>query len=133
MNFLETFNMKNFLDIPEERLIFKSNSFFIIKDAFPVSPGHLLIISKELRKDYLELTIDEKTELSFCIDRAIELIKTEFTPNGFNIGMNCGETAGQTIFHCHVHLIPRRKGDVENPRGGVRHIIAGKGFYEDKK
>jgi len=52
---------------------------------------------------------------------------------GFNIGMNCGESAGQTVFHCHVHLIPRRKGDVENPRGGVRHIIAGKGFYEDKK
>ena len=52
--------------------------------------------------------------------------------DGFNIGMNCGETAGQTMFHCHVNLIPRRKGDVENPRGGVRHIIAGKGFYEDK-
>jgi diadenosine tetraphosphate (Ap4A) HIT family hydrolase len=51
------------------------------------------------------------------------------TIEGFNIGMNCGEVAGQTIFHCHVHLIPRRKGDVENPRGGVRHIIAGKGFY----
>ena len=51
----------------------------------------------------------------------------------FNIGMNCGEASGQTVFHCHVHLIPRRKGDVENPRGGVRHIIAGKGFYEDKK
>jgi len=49
--------------------------------------------------------------------------------DGFNIGMNCGETAGQTIFHCHVHLIPRRKGDVENPRGGVRHIMPGKGHY----
>ena len=53
--------------------------------------------------------------------------------DGFNIGMNCGESAGQTVFHCHVHLIPRRKGDVEFPKGGVRHIIAGKGFYEDKK
>ncbi len=61
------------------------------------------------------------------------LQEQDSTINGFNIGMNCGETAGQTIFHCHVHLIPRRKGDVENPRGGVRHIIAGKGFYEDKK
>jgi diadenosine tetraphosphate (Ap4A) HIT family hydrolase len=58
----------------------------------------------------------------------LELADT--TIDGFNIGMNCGETAGQTIFHCHVHLIPRRKGDVENPRGGVRHIIAGKGYYE---
>ena len=51
----------------------------------------------------------------------------------FNIGMNCGEASGQTVFHCHVHLIPRRNGDVENPRGGVRHVIASKGFYEDKK
>ncbi len=129
LNFLETFNMKNFLEIPEERSIFKSNSFFIIKDAFPVSPGHLLIISKELRKDYLELTIDEKIELSYCIDRAIELIKTEFTPDGFNIGMNCGEAAGQTVFHFHCHVIPRYIGDMENPRGGVRHCVSGKGFY----
>ena len=55
------------------------------------------------------------------------------TIDGFNIEMNCGEVAGQTIFHCHVHLIPRRKGDVANPRGGVSHIIPSKGFYEDKK
>jgi diadenosine tetraphosphate (Ap4A) HIT family hydrolase len=61
------------------------------------------------------------------------LQEKDSTIDGFNIGMNCGETAGQTIFHCHVHLIPRRKGDVENPRGGVRHIIAGKGYYEEKK
>ena len=53
--------------------------------------------------------------------------------DGYNIGMNCGETAGQSVWHCHIHLSPRRKGDVKNPRGGVRHIIAGKGFYEDKK
>ena len=73
---------------------------------------------------------------------AINLLMTEqkqllqdadSTIDGFNIGMNCGESAGQTVFHCHVHLIPRRKGDVENPRGGVRHIIAGKGYYEEKK
>jgi len=60
------------------------------------------------------------------------LQKNDPSIEGFNIGMNCGEVAGQTIFHCHVHLIPRRKGDVENPRGGVRHIIPGKGFYTDK-
>ena len=53
--------------------------------------------------------------------------------DGYNIRMNCGETAGQTIFHCHVHLIPRRKADVENPRGGIRHVIPEKGYYEDKK
>jgi diadenosine tetraphosphate (Ap4A) HIT family hydrolase len=62
----------------------------------------------------------EQKEFLQKSDRAIE---------GFNIGINCGEVAGQTIFHCHVHLIPRRSGDVENPRGGVRHVITGKGYY----
>ncbi len=121
--------MNNFLDIPTDRIIFRSTSFFIIKDAFPVSPGHLLIISSQLRKDYLELTIAEKKELSECIDKAVELIKQEFSPDGFNIGMNCGEAAGQTVFHFHCHVIPRYKGDMENPRGGVRHCINGKGYY----
>ena len=70
---------------------------------------------------------------NFLTKQKTSLQEVDSTIDGFNIGMNCGETAGQTIFHCHVHLIPRRKGDVENPRGGVRHIIAGKGFYEDKR
>ena len=70
---------------------------------------------------------------SLMAEQKASLQETDSMIDGFNIGMNCGETAGQTIFHCHVHLIPRRRGDVENPRGGVRHIIAGKGFYEEKK
>jgi diadenosine tetraphosphate (Ap4A) HIT family hydrolase len=121
--------MDNFLEIQKERIIFSSNSFFIIKDAFPVSPGHMLIISKALRADYTELTAEEKTDLCGCIDMAITLIKQENNPNGFNIGMNCGESAGQTIFHFHCHVIPRYKGDMENPRGGVRHCVNGKGYY----
>ena len=121
--------MNNFLDIPTDRIIFQSSSFFIIRDAFPVSPGHLLIISNQLRKDYLELTLDEKKELTDCIDKAVELIKQEFSPDGINIGMNCGEAAGQTIFHFHCHVIPRYNGDMENPRGGVRHCVHGKGNY----
>ena len=88
------------------RIIAENSLVYAIRDGFPVTEGHTLFIPKRHTLDSID---------------------------GFNIGMNCGETAGQTIFHCHVHLIPRRKGDVENPRGGVRHIIAGKGFYEDKK
>jgi diadenosine tetraphosphate (Ap4A) HIT family hydrolase len=61
------------------------------------------------------------------------LDEVDKTIDGYNIGMNCGETAGQSVWHCHVHLIPRRKGDVENPKGGVRHVIPNKGNYEDKK
>lgn len=121
--------MKDFTEIPAERILYKTEHFFIIEDKYPVSPGHLLIISKQLRKDYFELTSEEKQELPFLIDRAKALIHQKYKPDGYNIGMNCGESAGQTVFHFHCHLIPRYSGDMDNPRGGVRHCVAGKGDY----
>ena len=121
--------MINFLGISEDRIIFKDDYFFIIKDAFPVSPGHLLIISKELRKDFFSLDSVEKERLINLIDRAKGIIESEYSPDGYTIGMNCGESAGQTVFHFHCHVIPRYIGDMENPRGGVRHCISGKGYY----
>jgi diadenosine tetraphosphate (Ap4A) HIT family hydrolase len=124
-----SFKMKDFLEIPTERIIFKTNFFFIIKDAFPVSPGHLLIISNTVRKNYFDLSKEEKDNLSLAITEAKSIIESEFKPDGYNIGMNCGDTAGQTVMHFHCHLIPRYKGDMENPRGGIRHCIEGKGYY----
>ncbi len=121
--------MKNFLEIPEQNILFKNNYFFIIKDAFPVSPGHLLIISNALRSEYFELTEEEKQSLTETIDIAKTIIEKENKPDGYNIGMNCGEVAGQTVFHFHCHIIPRYKGDMKNPRGGVRHCVEGKGSY----
>ncbi len=121
--------MKDFTEIPKERIIFQANYFYIIKDAFPVSPGHLLIISNEVRKDFFDLSYIEKIELTKVIEFAKEIILTEYKPNGYNIGMNCGEAAGQTVFHFHCHVIPRYNGDMENPRGGVRHVIPEKGDY----
>ena len=121
--------MKDFTEILEERIIYKNESFFIIEDAFPVSPGHLLIISNIVRENFFELSMREKNELTSTIEIAKELIEKGHKPDGYNIGMNCGEVAGQTIFHCHIHLIPRRKGDVKEPRGGVRNVIPGKGDY----
>ena len=121
--------MTDFLNIAEDRIIYKDDYFFIIKDAFPVSRGHLLIISNELKKDYFSLSIAEKERLIITIDVAKEIIEKEYFPDGYNIGMNCGESAGQTIFHFHCHVIPRYVGDMVNPRGGVRHCIQGKGFY----
>jgi diadenosine tetraphosphate (Ap4A) HIT family hydrolase len=100
--------MSVFLEINNEDKIYSGVNFFLIKDRFPVSPGHVLIISNDLKKD---------------------LIEKDYNPDGYNIGMNCGETAGQTVFHFHCHIIPRYKGDMENPRGGVRHCIIGKGNY----
>ena len=121
--------MKDFTEIQSDRIIYKNNSFFIIEDAYPVSPGHLLIISNVVRKDYFGLTESEKIELTTTIEIAKEIIEKKYRPHGYNIGINCGESAGQTVFHFHCHLIPRYKGDMENPRGGVRHCINGKGYY----
>jgi len=121
--------MKDFLDIPKDKIIYSNDYFFIIEDAFPVSPGHLLIISNVVRTDYFSLTNEEKHNLVDTIEVAKSLVLKRYKPDGFNIGMNCGETAGQTVFHFHCHLIPRYKGDMENPRGGVRYCIPEKGSY----
>ena len=121
--------MINFLNIDANKILLKSDYFFIIKDEFPVSPGHLLVISKVVKKDYFELSNEELIELPLMITKAKELIEKEYSPNGYNIGMNCGESAGQTVMHFHCHIIPRYNGDMEDPRGGVRHSIKGKGYY----
>jgi ATP adenylyltransferase len=103
---------------------------YAIRDAFPVTPLHALVIPKRHVRGYFELG---RAELHAC-HRLLEQEKkaieqAEPSVEGFNLGVNDGEVAGQTIFHCHVHLIPRRKGDVEDPTGGVRNIIPGKGVY----
>lgn len=121
--------MKDFLSIPESSIIYRNEHFFIIEDAFPVSPGHLLIISNVLRTDYFSLTDEERHNLVDTIEVAKSLVLAEYKPDGFNIGMNCGDAAGQTVFHFHCHLIPRYKGDMENPRGGIRYCIPEKGSY----
>jgi len=117
-----------------ERIIAENNLAYAISDGFPVTEGHTLFIPKRHINDYFGLVQAEVNAINALMNEHKGMLqKGDATIEGFNIGMNCGEVAGQTIFHCHVHLIPRRKGDVENPRGGVRHIIAGKGFYEDKR
>lgn len=110
-------------------MLYRDDLFFIIADAFPVSTGHLLIISNEVRRDYFDLTDEEKMRLPELINAARQLILKKHKPDGFNIGMNCGEAAGQTVFHFHCHVIPRYKGDMDDPRGGIRHCVDGKGRY----
>ena len=91
--------------------------------------NHLLIISKDPKKDFFSLSLEEQQELPQMITKAKEIIEQTHQPGGYNIGMNCGEAAGQTVFHFHCHVIPRYIGDMENPRGGVRHCVEGKGYY----
>lgn len=121
--------MNTFLEIPKERIIYQNEHFFLIYDMYPVSPGHILIISNNLRADYFDLSKEERKNLDEVIIEAKRLIEKQFKPDGYNIGINCGETAGQTVFHFHCHLIPRYKGDMTDPRGGIRHCVEGKGYY----
>jgi len=118
-----------FMNIPPEKWLYHSKHFFIVPDKYPVSDGHLLIISKQYRHDFFELTEEEKKELPELITVAKTLIEKTLNPTGYNIGINCGASAGQTVFHFHCHVIPRYEGDMKDPRGGVRHSVEGKGYY----
>lgn len=118
-----------FQQIPEDEWLFESKYFFVIKDQYPVNPGHLLIISKAKKETYFDLSEEEQKELTQVINSSKQIIENEHSPDGYNIGMNCGESAGQTVFHFHCHVIPRYKGDMDDPRGGVRHCVEGQGYY----
>ena len=112
------------------RIVGENSLAFAIRDGFPVTEGHTLVMPKRHTSDYFDLAPAELAAVNLLLqEQRRRLLEADSTIEGFNIGVNCGEVAGQTIFHCHVHLIPRREGDVENPKGGVRHVIAGKGSY----
>tara|TARA_R110001599_G_scaffold230819_1_gene430092 strand:- start:4975 stop:5334 length:360 start_codon:yes stop_codon:yes gene_type:complete len=102
---------------------------YVRYDKFPVSQGHCLIIPKRHVETWFDMTKEEQIEAFELIDKVKALIDEKYSPDGYNIGMNCGETAGQTIPHAHIHVIPRYKGDMENPRGGVRGVIPEKQSY----
>ncbi|KAA9327226.1 HIT family protein [Hymenobacter busanensis] len=118
-----------FFSISPDNHIITTDHFFVIRDGYPVSPGHSLIITKQLRRDYFELSEEELQELPAVIKMVKANIEESHRPDGYNLGMNCGQAAGQTVFHFHCHVIPRYLGDMESPRGGVRHCVAGKGDY----
>ena len=119
-----------FCSIPRDRIILENELIYAIRDNYPVTPLHSLIIPKRHVEDYFSLTKDELLSCDALLKEVKSSIKAEDeSVNAFNVGINSGEAAGQTIFHCHIHLIPRRVGDVENPRGGIRHLIPGKGDY----
>ena len=113
----------------DTELVSETATAFAMYDKFPVNNGHCLIIPKRHIANYFELSIHEQRACWILVNRCKEIIQKRFNPEGFNIGINIGETAGQTIFHVHIHLIPRYKGDVENPLGGVRGVIPNKQRY----
>jgi diadenosine tetraphosphate (Ap4A) HIT family hydrolase len=123
-----------FCNVKESGVTHENDLAYASYDTYPVSDHHCLIIPKRHIKNYFDLTNEE---LLACND-LIKLVKDEIlnkdtTVEGFNLGTNSGAVAGQSIMHCHIHLIPRRRGDVENPQGGVRSVIPKKQHYIRKK
>ena len=114
------------------KIISKFKFFFVIRDtAYPVTKHHTLIITNRHIDDFFELTKNEMSELDKILKKQKEeLTRLDKRISGFNIGVNIGRNAGQSIMHCHIHLIPRRKGDVKDPRGGVRGVIPSKQKYD---
>lgn len=119
-----------FCKIDKNTWLAETDSWFAVPDKFPVTPGHALLIPKNHRLDYFELTSAEAQELNAIIHQVKNQIShSDPLVNGYNIGANCGSSAGQTVFHCHIHLIPRRSLDVSSPEGGVRGVIPDKKTY----
>ena len=114
---------------PERELIAESATVYAMYDKFPVNPGHALIIPKRHRADYFDLSFREQSACLFMLNKVKEIVAERYRPDGFNVGINIGEDAGQTIPHVHLHLIPRYAGDVEEARGGVRGVIPSKRSY----
>jgi diadenosine tetraphosphate (Ap4A) HIT family hydrolase len=98
-------------------------------DAFPVSPGHCLIVPRRHEPDFLELSAEEEMAIWTLVRSVLRSPEADDVPDGYNIGVNVGEAAGQTIAHAHLHVIPRRHGDVHDPRGGIRWVVPGKAAY----
>ena len=115
---------------PDSILLVESATVFSIYDKFPVSNGHALIIPKRHVDNYFDLNFREQSACTFMLNYVKEIIQNKFKPDGFNIGINVGKHAGQTVNHVHVHLIPRYTGDVDNPEGGVRGVIPDKRIYK---
>jgi diadenosine tetraphosphate (Ap4A) HIT family hydrolase len=112
-----------------ERVLESNAQALAVADAFPVSDGHTLVIPRRHVISFFELTQEEIAAVHELLRRMRDQLDEALRPGGYNIGVNVGEVAGQTVAHSHVHLIPRRLGDVQDPVGGVRNIIPGKGHY----
>jgi len=118
-----------FCQLPTSRIVASNDLGMVVRDGFPVSPGHTLIIARRHVGSFFDLAGAEREGLLALLDAARAQMQQEMSPDGFNIGINDGPAAGQTMPHLHIHLIPRYKGDVPDPRGGVRWVIADKADY----
>ena len=120
-----------FCNMDESRMIFQNDLFYAIRDGFPVTFLHTLLIPRRHVTSYFSLSSDEKSTLIETLDFLRGgILDSDASITGFNVGFNDGVSAGQTVMHCHVHIIPRREKDVSDPRGGVRGVIPDKQKYQ---
>jgi len=113
----------------DREIIAENDQAIAVFDGFPVSPGHVLVIPRRHVPTIFDLNDAEYVECLNLVREVKSVLEERHSTSAFNIGVNCGEVAGQTVDHAHIHVIPRYPGDVDDPRGGVRHIIPGKGYY----
>ncbi len=119
-----------FCNKTRQKIIFTSKFFFVVRDSYPVTRLHTLIIPHRHVSNFFDLNENELSDLNKILkEQRKSLLNLDKEITAFNVGVNAGEDAGQSIMHCHIHLIPRRKGDVENPKGGVRGVIPSKQKY----
>lgn len=118
-----------FCTLPQDRIVDQDDLAMVIRDGFPVSPGHTLVIPKRHVASFFELSEAEIQSLMTLLKAAKNTLDKEFNSDSYNIGINDGPQAGQTVPHVHIHLIPRYQGDVQDPRGGVRWLIPEKADY----
>jgi len=118
-----------FCTLPAERIVDCNALAVVIRDAYPVAPGHTLVIPMRHVGSFFELDADEQVAVLELLRRARQRLQQEFAPDGYTIGINDGPAAGQTVPHVHLHLIPRRAGDVPDPRGGVRWVVPDRARY----
>ena len=118
-----------FCNIDYSEVIAENNLFYSRWDKFPVSNGHAEVIPKRHVESFFDLSLDELVKMYDLVKVTKEVIDKKYNPDAYNLGINDGVAAGRTVHHFHMHIIPRYSGDVANPRGGVRHVIPGKGDY----
>lgn len=118
-----------FCNLEETKILIENDGAQAIFDGYPVNEGHMLIIPKNHIETYFEASQSQKKLLWDLVEECKEYLDKRFAPDGYNIGINNGVAAGQTIMHLHIHLIPRYAGDIDNPRGGVRGVIPSKRIY----
>lgn len=126
---MENSKLCPFCALPQARVVLRNDFAIAFRDAYPVTPGHTLVIPARHVSSFFDTTHDERAWMFGLLDEAKLQLQSEFSPAGYNIGINDGAAAGQTVGHLHMHLIPRYAGDRPDPRGGVRWVIPDKADY----